>query len=218
MLIPKILLGFAATSLVATTSIAHADTHSSKQDTATKSAVSSMTTSQQSKIIQTSEETFAALREVQSARLAIFNAKPKIAVKIIVSARDHLQNAMKDAKNIAVKTGKSKSDLYVPFDVSMSLAEGYKEMKNKSEKIKKANKYIEKGKEKKAIEVLKLANVDVTITAALIPIKAANNHVSDALKLLKEKKYYEANLALKALSDSVIVESYGVDEIPVQGK
>ena len=40
----------------------------------------------------------------------------------------------------------------------------------------------------------------------------------DAVKLMGEKKYYEANLALKAVEDSIIVERYDVDGVPVQGK
>lgn len=40
----------------------------------------------------------------------------------------------------------------------------------------------------------------------------------DAEKLISEKKYYEANLSLKAVEDLVLVEACEVDELPVQGK
>ncbi|MEO8224165.1 MAG: hypothetical protein ABI661_05125 [Gammaproteobacteria bacterium] len=61
--------------------------------------------------------------------------------------------------------------------------------------------------EKEAVEVLKAANVDLTVAAVLLPMNASQAHVKDA-----------ANLALKAVEDSVIINSYSIDSLPMQGK
>lgn len=36
----------------------------------------------------------------------------------------------------------------------------------------------------------------------------------DATKMIGEGKYYEANLALKAAEDSVVIETYAIDAVP----
>ena len=45
-------------------------------------------------------------------------------------------------------------------------------------------------------------------------MKFAKEHIETASALVREGKFYEANLALKSVSDAVIVQTFGVDEIP----
>lgn len=170
-------------------------------------------------IIKTVDDAFKAMREIQAARLAIFNGSTDDAAKFVGEARLNMQHAQEQAKAFEIKTAKPahKGDAYVPFDTSLTLAEGFKPTEEKQASINKANEHLAKGSHKEAVEVLKAANIDVVVTAALIPVNASISHIDDAVKLMKEKKYYEANLALKAVQDSVIVDSYGIDTIPIQG-
>ncbi len=173
----------------------------------------------QAELLRSSDEAYQALRDVHAARLAIFNGKPDIADQHIAAASEQLKAAAADAKGLAIDTAKAKSndDSYIPIDISMSLSEGFVPTDVKTEKIKQANEHIAKGDEKKAVEVLKLADIDVTIAAALLPIDASVRHVSDAVDLMAKKQYYEANLALLAIENSVLIESFGIDSVPAQG-
>ncbi|MCG6860682.1 MAG: YfdX family protein, partial [Chromatiaceae bacterium] len=65
-----------------------------------------------------------------------------------------------------------------------------------------------------AIEALKLAEIDVAVTASMIPVKFAKEHIDQAAKLVGERKYYEANLALKAVDDEVVVQTFAIDAVP----
>lgn len=171
-------------------------------------------------MIKTVDEAYRAMREVQAARLAIFNGMPDQAQKFVDQAKADMQVAQTRAKDFAVKTQKpaANGDAYIPIDTSLALSEGFKATKDKQAAIDKANQHLAKGEHEPAIEALKLANVDFSESAALIPAKAVLSDISDAATLLGQKKYYEANLALKAAEDAVIVEAYSIDAIPVQGQ
>ncbi|MCC6195174.1 MAG: YfdX family protein [Burkholderiales bacterium] len=171
-------------------------------------------------MIKTVDEAYLAMREVQAARLAIFNGSPDQAQKFISQAKANMQLAQGKAKDFAINTQKqaASGDAYIPIDTSLALSEGFKATKEKQAAIDKANQHLAKGEHKNAVEVLRLANIDLTESAALIPAKAVLSHINDAATLIGEKKYYEANLALKAAEDAVIVEAYSVDAIPVQGQ
>ena len=45
-------------------------------------------------------------------------------------------------------------------------------------------------------------------------MKYAKKHIDEAAKLMGEGKYYEANLALKAVEDAVVVETFALDSTP----
>ena len=49
-------------------------------------------------------------------------------------------------------------------------------------------------------------------------VDAAAAHVRKAVALIGEQKFYEANLALKAVEDAVTVETYTAGALPTQGE
>lgn len=170
-------------------------------------------------IIKTVDDAYKAMREIQAARLAIFNGSTDDASKLVDEAQVSMKAAQDQAKAYEIKTAKqaNEGDAYIPFDTSLTLAEGFKPTTEKQAAIDKANEHLSKGHHKEAVEVLKAGNIDVVASAALIPANASLSHINDAVSLMKDKKFYEANLALKAVQDSVIVDSYGTDAIPAQG-
>lgn len=195
---------------------AFAQTASTSNDSAVQAA---QTTGQQNQLIRTADEAYRALRNIQAARLAIFEGTPDKAAGLAEGIYKDLQTAQENAGNTSLPTNKSSTgnDVYVPFDMSMSLAEGFQPTSEKEARLTEANGLLASGNSKQAAEVLKLANIDVTVSAALIPINASVQHAKDAVDLISNNQFYEANLALKAIEDSVVIEAYGIDTIPVQG-
>lgn len=186
---------------------------------AENSTQSAKATAEDKAMIKTMDEAFKVMREVRAARLTIFNGETGDAIRLVKEAQADMRIVQSGAQTHSLPTHKSSSsgDSYIPFDSSIALVEGFKATPEKQAALSKANSHLAKGEQKKAITVLKETNVDVTFSAALIPVKASISHLNDAANLLEQNKFYEANLALKALEDSVIVDSYGVDEIPEQG-
>lgn len=181
-------------------------------------AVAKATQKDQGAFIKTADEAFKALREVRAARIAIFNGDTDNALKFVTDAKSDMEaaKALIPTHGIKSEQAPNKDDFYIPFDTSIRLSEGFVPTDEKSEAISKANEHLAKGEQKQAQDVLKLANIEVAVSAALIPAETSVEHLQDASRLLDQHKYYEANLALKALEDTVLVESYAIDGIPTQ--
>jgi len=172
-------------------------------------------------LIKVSEDALTTMRNVHGARLAIFNGSPDKAQTYVDAAASRVAATMKDVDKYALDLKKpvKGDDEYVPFNASLAVAETMVPNEEKMKSIAKANEHLHKGETKKAIEVLKLGEIDVALTADLVPLKLAKAHIDDATKLIGEGKYYEANLALKAVEDAVVIERFAIDAVPqVKGK
>lgn len=119
---------------------------------------------------------------------------------------------------MASTSGDKSAREYVPFDVQIALSETFKPDQTNIADLKAAREHIQKGDQKAAAETLRQANIDVKVSAAMVPVDTALQHLGDAVKFIGEKKFYEANLALKAVEDAVKVENYSPDTVPTQGK
>jgi hypothetical protein len=178
--------------------------------------------------IKISEDAAITMRDVHGARLAIFDGSPDKALTYVDAAITRVDAANKDADQYAIKSkdkdkskdkaAKMDTEVYVPFDAILTVGEGFVPTKEKMEHIAKANKHIHKGEKKQALEVLKLGQVDVAITSQLIPVKYVESRIKQAGKLVKDGKFYEANLELKAVEDAVIVETNAIDSTPKDSK
>jgi YfdX protein len=166
--------------------------------------------------IKVSEDAQMTMRNVGGARLAIFNGSPDKAQIYADAAVTRAASALKDADKYAldIKASKKDGQKYVPFNAGLTVAETLKPSKEKLEHITRANMHLHKGETRKAIETLKVAGIDVALNTELLPIQTARTHIVDAAKLIGEGKYYEANLALKAVEDSVVTEVFNTDSIP----
>ncbi len=176
-------------------------------------------TSAQEIQMKVSQDGFAAMRAVRAARVAIFNGEPNVTTQMLNKAKDNLQTAYKDASSFlqdtkyTVKgktvTGKLQNVYvdWIPIDGQIVLAETYVFSPEKAEHINKANKFFRNGQSKEAIKELRLGEIDVTYTCIMMPWEATMKCVIEATKLADEHKYYEANLALKAAEDGLIIDS-----------
>jgi len=168
-----------------------------------------------------SKESNTAMRKVRWARVALFDGEPDSAKKFIEDAKKDLAAAEKKAPELVV-TVKSQSKIggktissekttetsdFVPIDAWLVLSEDFVSTPEKDAKIKKANEHLKKGDRAKALEVLRAANIGVSVSRMLMPLKTTMKHVDKALALVKDHKYYEANLALKGAEDGLIVDS-----------
>ncbi len=175
--------------------------------------------SKQAAVIRTADDAFKGMREIRAARIAIFNGDTDSAVNFAHDARTFLGAAEAMMADYEVKTVKTaaEGDGYMPFDGSISLSEGYVATPEKQTILQEANELLRTGEHHSAIEKLKLADIDVTTSVAMIPVKKSISHVETAEKLMKEGRWYQANLALKAVEDSVLVESFDINSAPAQG-
>ncbi|WP_317627576.1 YfdX family protein [Rhodalgimonas zhirmunskyi] len=159
------------------------------------------------------------LNDVRAARLALINNDIQTARAKLEKATKAFDVSSQQWKALVVQDVTSPGDAadYVPFDVSMALGESFTATPENQKAVSEANQHMQKGDEIKALDVLRVNDVDVTLSAALLPVTETHDHLQYAMKALDEGKYFDANLALKAIDDGIIVQSYGINAIPQQG-
>lgn len=175
-------------------------------------------------LFKLSQDGFSAMRTVRAARLALFNGKSDLVSDLLAKAKELLNQAEKEAPTFAIKTQESingknvgsdaetgKIDV-IPIDASLALADDFVPTHEKKAHIAKANEHFKKGQAKEALDELRLGEIDVNYKRVLMPINATKKHVDQALKLIAEHQYYEANLALKAAEDGLTVDTINLAE------
>jgi hypothetical protein len=187
------------------------------KDTPAKATESAASKAAEEDRVRVSEDAMMTMGTVRGTRLAIFNGHPEQAKKEIDAAVKLIASTVRDADKLAVDTKTpAKDDRYVAFDASLTVADTFVPTEEKLKHIAKANEHLHKSEKKEALEVLKLGEVDVAFTTRLLPVKLAQQQIADAAKLVGEGKYYEANLALKALEDAVVTETFAtLDDAPL---
>lgn len=166
-------------------------------------------------IMRYSDEGSRAIREIGLARVAIFNGDPKTASDLITRAKASVAKAEQEAPTFMVKVGAESETgkaQMVPVDGDLVLAEDFVPTPEKRARIDKANEHFRAGKAKEALEELRLGDISVMYTRAWMPLAAATKHLDQAAKFMDDHKYYEANLALKAIGDSITVDSVAINE------
>lgn len=181
---------------------------------------------QEQALFKFSEAGHAAMQNILGARFAIFNGEPKAAIKQMESAKSSLGQVEKEAPTFdttstmvvggkVVGTTSNRNEIKsVPVDGRLMLADNFVMTPEKKAHIDKANEHIRKGEHAKAREELRLGEIDVTYARYWMPIEQSQKHLDQALKLASDGKYYEANLALKAIEDGVTIDSTKLRELP----
>lgn len=152
-----------------------------------------------------SDDGLDALQQIYAARIAIFEGDPKEAAELIAEAQADLKDAAKDAEKIGIK-GKQGA-VQVPIDARLTLADDFVLTPAKAEKIAKVDAHLKKGETKEAVEVLREAGIYLNISVVLLPLDSARSALEKAAKMVEEGHFYDANLALKSIEDSVVVDS-----------
>ncbi len=168
-----------------------------------------------------SKEGRVAMLEVRSARVAIFDGRTKLGEEMLGRAKKELANLAKQSPEsvvtigtkekiggkIVAKAKTTETNDLVPIDAGLVLAEDYVPTPEKQKKVEQANEHLAKGETAKAIAALREADIGVSVSRVLLPVKDTVKHVDKAMELMKAHKYYEANLALKAAEDGAVVDS-----------
>jgi hypothetical protein len=222
------------TVLAAMTGFAHAD--QTKPTVATTMQKQAATTNGQGVLAadetKLSKDGADAFRDVQLARVAIYEANPDAAKKSIDDAGEALIKAKADSTAFV----KAEADLkprgdaktkvdpaqkpsttpvaWLPVDGELTLGENFTATPEKAAALADANKHLAAGDRKSAIEKLKLANVDVFYTIAILPLDQTIGDVAQAKQLVDSGKYYEANAIMKKISDSVRYDTVAAEGAP----
>jgi hypothetical protein len=201
-----------------TTSVFAAEAQPTTTQTTTKDQTTNKAADKD--FVKVSEDAMTSMHDMHGARLAIFNGQPEKAATYVDAAVTRIGVAVKDADKYALDAKEPKTnDSYVPFDANLTVLKDFEPSAKKTEQIAKANAHLHKGEKQEAIKALKLAQIDVAVTMRMIPVKFAKEQIDQAAKLVADHKYYEANLAMKAVDDAVVVETYAIDSVPkVKGK
>ena len=161
-----------------------------------------------------------AFRALHLARVAIFDADPAAAKKLVADARAALAKAKADStafqkaeadfkmpKGVkgapAAGSASTQPVAWLPIDGQLTLDEDFVATPAKAAAVAEANKSLEKGNRAEAIEKLRVADVKVMFAMALAPLDKTVADVDLSAKLLDEGKYYEANAALKKVEEGV---------------
>lgn len=158
--------------------------------------------------IRLSEEGSKAARNISMARVAIFDGQSQEAMKLVDQAKATLATAAQDVDKLAIKKpDKADSGPMIPIDAKLTMADDFTLTPERRKDLDKINEHLKKGETKEALNLLRPADVRLTLTTLFMPIDTTAKAVDQAAKLLSESKYYEANLALKKAEDGWVIDS-----------
>ena len=106
----------------------------------------------------------------------------------------------------------------IPVDGQLVVTDDFVPTSEKQAHIANANKNIKNGNHPAALKELHLGEIDIVYNRLWMPVALTYKHLDQAIKLINEQKYYEANLALKAIGDSLTIESIALAEKPKKAR
>lgn len=184
-----------------------------------------------------SEDGFGAFRDIHLARLALFDGHVDKAKKFVSNAQTVLKkadtddaafiSAMADLKppkgakqpqNATANVDVNQKIKWLPIDAEMALTDEYVVTPENHAAVTKANSQLKQGDRKGAIETLKVAGVDLEYSTVLLPIEQTKTALQSTVKELSSDEYYQANLSLKGIEDSMRVDVVDVVAEPQHGK
>ncbi|MCB1906322.1 MAG: YfdX family protein [Rhodocyclaceae bacterium] len=166
--------------------------------------------------LQVSHDGFEAMRNVRSARLALFNGDTDRARELVRQARQALVKAASDEHAMGI--GKSQDANLVPIDGQLVVGQDYVGTPEKAAHLDKGGQHLKAGKTDEAIEQFRLAEEDIGYTQLLMPLKETRAHVDEAAGMIRDKNYFDANLALKAAEDGLTVDTTMLVDVPKPAK
>ncbi len=194
----------ANTTAASTTSTTEKTAQKTQQQNATQYVIDTIEIAGEAKTI---------LTEARAARMAIFDGQDAAALDLVKKA---LTSFDKDVAKYALKL-QNGPGFAVPIDNSISFVKGYKPTADQAEVIAAAGKLAKSGQPMAAFKKMLDGNIALDFKYAMLPVSSTVSQLEKAYADLQAKKFYEANLALKAVETSVIVEGYAAGANPQQG-
>lgn len=171
-----------------------------------------------------------AFDEIQQARLAIFAGRPAQATRLVRDAQESMKAAqadntafmkaeadLKTPPSMTYQSRAVKSTVpvsWLPVGADVTIADDFAAKPPQAKAVTSANEQLKRGKPAAAMQVLKLADVDVSYTMAIVPLRQTVADVDKAAGLLSADKYYEANQTLKQIQDSVRYDWVDLKAVP----
>lgn len=163
--------------------------------------------------IQISGSARTILTNVHNARVALFEGQDQAAMQIVEKANAAFKD---DVTKNSIKLEGDKG-YGVPVDYSIEFAEDFKPTPDNAAVIAKAGHEAKSGNTPAAVKIMRGAGIELSIKYAMLPAADTVEKLDKVMSDLKEKKFYEANLALKSIETSVFVEDFEIDAAPEQG-
>ena len=176
-------------------------------------------TAGEKELIRTSSEVALAMRYLRNARLKIVDGLPRNARVFAAAALARMDAALAN-DNLCVLDIREASnalgagEAYVPFIANLAIVDDVVPNEAKSKYLRLANEYLHKGEPWNAIHALRRGKIEVVMTSEMVPLKSARARVASAVRRIRAGRYVEAKLDLKMVEDSVVIETFGIDEIP----
>jgi TolA-binding protein len=168
--------------------------------------------------LKLSQEGHDVYRAVRGARVAIFNSDINTAIKLVETAQSDMKTMSAQAPKYATEIDtvsegpKVETTHWIAVDGTVSVSDDFVATPEKATHLQNANAHLKDGKHAEAMEQLKLADVDVGFTRLMLPMEATDGNLNTTADMLKAGKYYEANVALKAIEDSMRTDTVSVFE------
>jgi hypothetical protein len=190
-------------------------THAVSKDQTSSAKTDQKTKKAEQDLVKVSQDALLSMRDIHNARLALFDGNTDQAQTYVDAAKTRIDIAENEANKYALDVKAPKADdSYVPYDTNLTVMDSFEPKDTRSNHTPTAQRHIHHSKQKNGEETLKLSETDVVISTDMIPVDFAKQHINKASSLVKEGKYYEANLALKAVDDSVFIQTYGLEDVP----
>lgn len=172
------------------------------------------------KQLKLSQDAYDAYRDISATRIAIFNANMSGARALLDDAKQKLLKLSDNAEEATIEemttsgTDKPVVTHWVSADGMVDVVDDYQADDMKSAHIKAANEKLKAGDHQKAMEELKLANIDVTYSRLLMPLEATMKDVNKAIDMIGKGQIYEANVVLKGAQNGFKWNTVSVLEAP----
>jgi hypothetical protein len=114
----------------------------------------------------------------------------------------------------AEMTDQKKPIAWLPIDGAITINEDYTANPAKTAAVADANKSLKSGDRKSAMEKLKLADMKVDVTLAVIPLEQTIKYTHQAAGLINDNKYYEASQVLRQAQDNLRFDIANITDTP----
>jgi hypothetical protein len=104
---------------------------------------------------------------------------------------------------------------WLPVDASITINEDFTASPEKKAAVADANKSLNNGDRKGAIEKLKLSGVNIDVVVLALPLNDTIAKVQQASTMINDGKYYEASQLIKQVQDSVRSDVMDFEGTPV---
>jgi hypothetical protein len=134
------------------------------------------------------------------------------ASKIIAPATNSVSGAAPVADKQADQM--KKPIVWLPVDGAITINEDYTANPAKTAAVADANKSLKSGDRKGAIEKLKLSDMSIDVTMAVLPLEQTITSVRQATDLINSGKYYEASQVLRQAQDNQRFDGTSISGTP----